>query len=98
TSSSARQASARATPPPAAVGPTRHVGRHRASHHAPATQTAMAPLVVLNNSTRTGLAHAVATQASRRGWQISRVGNLQKVVGKTTVYYAPGDHRAAVHL
>jgi LytR cell envelope-related transcriptional attenuator len=93
-------ASTRATPPPAAVGPTHHVHGKPSRHHKSgvAAAGAAAPLVVLNNSTRTGLAHSVATQASRKGWHVSRVGNLQAVVAKTTVYYAPGDHAAAVNL
>jgi hypothetical protein len=94
---------ASATPsiPPAAVGPTRHhhaAAGTRGSHHRPARLTATAPLIVLNNSTRSGLASAVASQATHKGWPVSQVGNLQRIVAKTTVYYAPGRHAAAVHL
>ena len=90
--------SARATSPPAAVGPTHHVGAQSSRHHKTRVAAAKAPLVVLNNSTRTGLAHTVATQASKKGWHVSRIGNLQTVVAKTTVYYGRGEHAAAVHL
>jgi hypothetical protein len=89
------------TIPPAAVGPTtRHhatAHKHR-SNQRPTGPTATAPLVVLNNSTRSGLANAVAARAAHKGWSISQVGNLRRIVAKTTVYYAPGRHAAAVHF
>jgi hypothetical protein len=93
--------SATLSTPPAAVGPTPHhhaTTRNRGSKHRTAPLTATAPLVVLNNSTRSGLAHAVASKAAHKGWSVSQVGNLQRIVAKTTVYYAPGRHAAAVHL
>jgi hypothetical protein len=58
----------------------------------------MAPVNVLNNSRRTGLAHEVAAEVQERGWAIAMVGNLQGLVPETTVYYAPGDEAAAQHL
>jgi hypothetical protein len=58
----------------------------------------MAPVNVLNNSRRTGLAHEVAAEVQGRGWTIATVGNLQGLVAETTVYYAPGDEAAAAHL
>jgi type IV secretory pathway VirB10-like protein len=60
--------------------------------------TAMASVVVLNNSRRSGLAHQVAAEVEGRGWQIAQVGNLQGLVAQTTVYYAAGDAAAAQHL
>jgi LytR cell envelope-related transcriptional attenuator len=60
--------------------------------------TAMADVEVLNNSRRTGLAHAVASEVEAKGWHVAFVGNLQGRVAQTTVYYAPGDEAAAQHL
>lgn len=70
----------------------------RTHHVAPPAPTAMAPVNVLNNSRRTGLAHEVAAEVQSRGWAIATVGNLQGLVAETTVYYAPGDEPAAQHL
>lgn len=64
----------------------------------PVVPTAMAPVQVLNNSRRSGLAHQVAAEVEGRGWQVSKVGNLQGRVAQTTVYFASGDQPAAVHL
>jgi hypothetical protein len=89
-------ASRSAQPSPSAVA-TRARPTHRAAapHRA---ATATAPVTVLNNSTRTGLAHAVAGQVARKGWHIASIGNLQGLVAQTTVYYPAGERRAAVHL
>jgi hypothetical protein len=58
----------------------------------------MAVVTVLNNSTRTGLAHAVAAQVRAKGWKTGLIGNLRGLVAESTVYYAPGDAAAAKHL
>jgi hypothetical protein len=59
---------------------------------------AMAPVQVLNNSRITGLAARAAAEVHAKGWRIEAVGNLQGLVPETTVYYAPGERSAAVHL
>lgn len=64
----------------------------------PAASTARAPVSVLNNSRRTGLAATVAAQLEAKHWTVSSVGNQQTVIPETTLYYPPGDHAAAVHL
>jgi hypothetical protein len=64
----------------------------------PSIPTAMAPVQVLNNSRRTGLAHEVAAAVQAKGWRISAVGNLQGLVAESTVYFAPGERAAARHL
>jgi hypothetical protein len=64
----------------------------------PPLATAMAPVQVLNNSRRTGLAHEVAAAIAAKGWKLGTIGNLQGLVSETTVYYAPGDKAAAEHL
>lgn len=58
----------------------------------------MAPVQVLNNSRFHGLAHEVAAQIAARGWRIATIGNLQGLIPETTVYFAPGEEPAAVHL
>jgi hypothetical protein len=66
---------------------------------APASSpTATAPVVVLNNSTIRGLAARVADELASRGWHIETVGNMQGRLPNTTVYFAPGERAAAVHL
>jgi hypothetical protein len=73
--------------------------RHRTEHLATSkSTTATAPVTVLNNSRRTGLAHAAATQIHSKGWKIHTVGNLQGLTPESTVYYAPGHAAAAKHL
>jgi hypothetical protein len=73
------------------------VAVHRHSPR-PTRLTAMAPVQVLNNSRITGLAHDVAASVQERGWHVVLIGNLQGLIAETTVYYAPGQHAAAVHL
>jgi hypothetical protein len=58
----------------------------------------MATVQVLNNSRIHGLAHEVAAEIANQGWQIGIIGNLQGAIPATTVFYAPGERPAAVHL
>jgi hypothetical protein len=58
----------------------------------------MAPVQVLNNSRITGLAHDVAASVQEHGWHVVLIGNFEGLIPETTVYYAPGQHAAAVHL
>jgi hypothetical protein len=85
------------TPTPTAVttSPT-HVARTKPPK--PPVATAMAPVQVLNNSRRTGLAHAVASAVAAKGWKLGLIGNLQGAVSESTVYYSPGNKAAAEHL
>jgi hypothetical protein len=81
---------------PTSAPPTPH---HRSSTPAvPVGNTAMAPVVVLNNSTISGLAAAVANELHAKGWQIKSVGNQQSVIAETTLYYGAGKRAAARHL
>lgn len=52
-------------------------------------------VVVLNQSTRAGLAGTVAGDLRRTGWTVPAVGNFRGVVPATTVYYPPGDEAPA---
>jgi hypothetical protein len=56
---------------------------------------AKAPVTVLNNSRRQGLAHRAAAQVSNGGWPIRDVGNFTGRIAESTVYYAPGQSRVA---
>jgi LytR cell envelope-related transcriptional attenuator len=55
-------------------------------------------VVVLNQSTREGLASEVAGQLRAAGWQVADVGNWQGSVPETTVYYPIGFSNAAEAL
>jgi hypothetical protein len=56
---------------------------------------AKAPVTVLNNSRRTGLAHRAAAQVANGGWQIKQIGNFTGRIRISTVYYAPGQAAVA---
>jgi hypothetical protein len=51
-------------------------------------------IVVLNETTRGGLAATVAARLRTKGWNVSGVGNFRGAVPATTVYY-PAGHAAA---
>lgn len=51
---------------------------------------AKAPVTVLNNSRRQGLAHRAAAQVANGGWSIKYIGNFTGRIAKSTVYYAQG--------
>ena len=52
-------------------------------------------VVVLNQSSRPGLAAAVAEELRAAGWAVPFVGNFTGVVPATTVYYLDGTRKAA---
>jgi hypothetical protein len=58
---------------------------------------AKAPVTVLNNSTRTGLAARAADQLASGGWPIDLVGNYRGRLPVSTLYYVDGQSRVA-HL
>lgn len=100
TDSSPRGATPPATQPihtSAPVRPPAPAG-HRRNRPTPSVPAARAPVTVLNNSRRTGLAAAVAAELRGRKWHVASVGNQTHVIPVTTVYYAPGEHGAAMHL
>jgi hypothetical protein len=53
-------------------------------------------VVVLNQSSRAGLAAAVGQELRDQGWQIPAVGNFHGTVPSTTVYYPPGAETTAL--
>jgi cytoskeletal protein RodZ len=52
-------------------------------------------IVVLNQTSRAGLASVVADRLRAKGWTVAVVGNFHGVVPATTVYYPPGQQDAA---
>jgi hypothetical protein len=53
-------------------------------------------IVVLNQTTRSGLASTVADRLRAAGWEVPAVGNFRGVVPSTTVYYPPGGEAEAL--
>lgn len=53
-------------------------------------------VVVLNQTSRTGLAGSVAERLRGVGWTVPAVGNFTGIVPATTVYYPPGAQQAAL--
>jgi hypothetical protein len=52
-------------------------------------------VVVLNQTSRAGLASRVADALRGDGWTVAAVGNFHGTVPATTVYYPPGEELAA---
>lgn len=52
-------------------------------------------VVVLNQTSRAGLAGVVADRLRGQGWAVPAVGNFHGVVPATTVYFPPGEDAAA---
>ena len=52
-------------------------------------------VVVLNQTTRGGLAGSVADVLRGKGWTVPAVGNFRGIVPATTVYYPEGEEAAA---
>ena len=52
-------------------------------------------VVVLNQTSRAGLASHVADTMRADGWTVAAVGNFHGIVPATTVYYPPGEELAA---
>ncbi|SOD70463.1 LytR cell envelope-related transcriptional attenuator [Jatrophihabitans sp. GAS493] len=55
------------------------------------TNSKSIPLVVLNNTTQTGLAQTARSRFVSGGWTVSSVGNLTNNIASTVVYYDPSD-------
>jgi hypothetical protein len=53
-------------------------------------------IVVLNQTSRSGLASTAAARLRAKGWTVTAVGNFHGVVPATTVYYPVGDEAAAL--
>ncbi|MHB1740088.1 MAG: LytR C-terminal domain-containing protein [Actinomycetes bacterium] len=64
----------------------------------PAGSQAGPAVIVLNESTRTGLAAHVAARLRASGWDVVGTGNFRGTVAATTVYYPPGQRGPAARL
>ena len=53
-------------------------------------------VVVLNQTSRRGLASTVAEELRSAGWPVPAVGNFRGIVPSTTVYYPPGGEAGAL--
>jgi LytR cell envelope-related transcriptional attenuator len=91
--SPSRAATSSRPTPPHTTPPTR-VEAKRTSR----PTAAALPVSVLNNSTRSGLAHRAAAQVAAAGWPIAKVGNFTGRVRVSTLYYAPGQLASAQRL
>ena len=80
------------TPSPA-PSPTQSATPRRTHTPKPSPTRITAPLDVLNNSTRTGLAHRAAAEFQAKGWPIEVIGNFRGQIAVTTVYFEPGNER-----
>jgi hypothetical protein len=88
-----------------APSPTSHTPRPTPSRTTPSPThsstpavVAKAPVDVLNNSTRSGLAHDVARQVANVGWPIDVIGNFTGQVAESTLYYDRGQLTVAQQL
>jgi hypothetical protein len=97
TSATAAPPTATATPRPNRPSPTRTAPVEQPSATA-GPVVAKAPVTVLNNSRRTGLASRAADQLRSGGWSIAEVGNFTGRIPVSTLYYARGQERVAQAL
>jgi cytoskeletal protein RodZ len=81
-----------ATPEPSSPAPSETAETEKPE---PAREMAV---VVLNQTTRRGLAAQIAAELQAKGWAVSGVGNFTGVVPATTVYYPPGAGEQALVL
>jgi LytR cell envelope-related transcriptional attenuator len=109
-STTPRSSSGVTTPPAASTSlptitqqTTKGTGSNSPKAKAKATRTTAAAslrgsiaIVVLNETTRRGLAATVATRLRSNGWTVSGVGNFRGEVPATTVYYPVGHQAAAL--
>ena len=58
------------------------------------TEAQQVPLIVLNNTTITGLAQQAAQRFEDAGWTVTQYGNLQNSILSTCAYFDPSDPSA----
>jgi len=95
TSAPAPSSPASTTAPPAGSPTTGSAGSTAASAADPVDRSSV-EVVVLNQTSRAGLAGSVAERLRGAGWTVPAVGNFTGVVPATTVYYPPGEQQAAL--
>jgi hypothetical protein len=79
--------------------PARRGGTPSHAHTSPPASSSLpaparAPLVVLNNTTITGLAQRASTQFEAGGWTVTKYSNYQNDILSTCAYYDPGSSGA----
>jgi hypothetical protein len=76
---------------PASHAPSTHAASTPASHASTTTATAAGrlPLVVLNNTTVSGLARQAAQTFEAGGWTVTSYGNYQNDIISSCAYYDP---------
>ena len=93
-SSVGKKTSAPAKPSSSAGSRSRSSEPRKGDTHssAPAAGSAKTvPLVVLNNTTVTGLAHRAAQRFEQGGWTVTSYANYQNDIVSTCAYYDPAD-------
>lgn len=75
--------------PGGATGHTRSSASSGASSTASSTAAERLPLIVLNNTTISGLAESAAHRFEEGGWTVTRYGNLTNNILSTCAYYDP---------
>lgn len=93
-STASSPATSAATTEPAATTSSPAATRSKASRGAQLRKDVA--VVVLNQTSRSGLASTVAERLRAKGWTVTAVGNFRGVVPATTVYYPVGDEAAAL--
>ena len=94
----------RVTPSAQQQSPTSEASTYtppKKQHHKPqkpAFDRSKIPVAVFNNSTVSGLAGRVATQASHLGWQVVGSDNWYGTIPASTVYYPPQLQKAGHQL
>ena len=68
--------------------------RHHSSPASSSGNVKSVPLVVLNNTTTTGLAKQAAAQFEAGGWTVTSTGNLTNDIASTCAYYDPSQQGA----
>jgi hypothetical protein len=92
-------ASTSPAPPAPRPTPTRsHIATHVEAKRSTRPAPVVAPVSVLNNSTRSGLAHRAAAQVAAQGWPLATIGNFTGRIVVSTLYYAPGQYDTAQRL
>jgi LytR cell envelope-related transcriptional attenuator len=95
--SSTRSSPKRTATPSKSTSPAPRKGDAKSSTPA-RTSAKSVPLVVLNNTTISGLAERAAQRFEDAGWTVTRFGNYQNDILSTCAYYdpsVPGAERAA---
>lgn len=84
-----------ATPSTPSATPTTTPTSQESQSPEPVVESFDTEVVVLNQTSRAGLAGEVADRLRASGWSVPAVGNFRGTVPSTTVYYPDGEQAAA---